>query len=85
MWLFPQSNSLLDHIKTTQNQRTSQRDQRAESLEGLCNLGRKFSGRGEHEGKEWLWFVEKGLKNGESKGSCLSATGFCDTNYIAIL
>jgi hypothetical protein len=61
MWFLAQGNRLLHHVHASKNQSTSKRDQRPKSLEGLGNLGRKFSCRSQHKGKEGLRFFEKGL------------------------
>lgn len=85
MRLLGQRNGLLHHIQTTQNQGTPKRNQGAERLEGLRNLGRQFSCRGQDEGEQRLRLVEEGLKDREGERSSFSATSLSDTDNISVL
>lgn len=53
-----------------------------EGLKCLANLERQFTSRRENEGKEWLWFIEEGLQDGQCKGCRLSGASFCEANDV---
>jgi hypothetical protein len=72
MRLLPQSNSLLHVVHTSYNKSTSERDQRSQSLEGLCDLDCEFSRRCKNETEEGLWFLKKLLQDGKCECDSLS-------------